>query len=80
MKEKLEQPIDYLTFTSGSTIQSFYRCILNTSVKLTNSKLFCIGPSTAKAAKNLGFHVDAIANPHTEEALFDLILKDNFHV
>jgi uroporphyrinogen III methyltransferase/synthase len=77
LSEKLTENIDYLTFTSGSTIQSFYRSTLNADLNLSKYKIYCIGPSTARAAQNLGYVVDGVANPHTEEAMFDLILKDN---
>jgi uroporphyrinogen-III synthase len=77
LTEKLAGEIDYLTFTSGSTIQSLYRSALNAEIDLSNYKIYCIGPSTARAAQNLGFSVQGTANPHTEEALFDLILKEN---
>ncbi|MGH2784575.1 MAG: uroporphyrinogen-III C-methyltransferase [Actinomycetota bacterium] len=55
--------IDLLTFASGGTVRAF--------VKLLGRKphrhafVACIGPVTAKAAKNAGLRVDAVAGEHT---------------
>lgn len=77
VEEILNQKIDYLTFTSGSTINSFHICVQQKAMNFKESKTYCIGPSTAKVANELGYKVDGIANPHTEEALMEMILKDN---
>lgn len=79
-QEKLSKTIDYLTFTSGSTLRSFDRYVQQNTMNIIESKMYCIGPSTAKVAAELGYKIDAIAEPYTEEALFDLILKDNKNV
>ncbi len=76
----LNHGIDYLTFTSGSTIKAFDACLKKAKIELNQNKLYCIGPSTAKVATSLGYLVGGIADPHTEEGLFDLIIKDNSHV
>ncbi|NOG56810.1 MAG: uroporphyrinogen-III synthase [Bacteroidetes bacterium] len=77
VEEILNQSIDYLTFTSGSTVRSFHTCVQHKAMNFIDSKTYCIGPSTAKVASELGFIIDGIAEPHTVDALFELIIKDN---
>ena len=64
------QEIDYITFTSGSTVKSF----MDLEVDMGNAKVVCIGPSTAEVAQQLGVKVDAVAYPHTEEGIIETII------
>jgi uroporphyrinogen III methyltransferase/synthase len=64
------QKIDFITFTSGSTVNSFIRL----GLRIRNEKVICIGPQTAKVAKENRLHVSAIANPHTIEGMVEALL------
>ena len=63
--------IDFITFTSGSAVQSF----VDNDLKITNQKVICIGPETALVADKLSVKVDAIANPHNIEGMIEQIKK-----
>jgi uroporphyrinogen-III synthase len=63
------QKIDYITFTSGSTVKSF----IELGFRPINEKIICIGPETAKIAKENNLVVSAIANPHTTEGMIEAI-------
>jgi uroporphyrinogen III methyltransferase / synthase len=55
--------IDVLTFASGGTVRAFMRLL---KAKPPSSvKVVCIGPVTAKAAREAGLRVDAVAKQHT---------------
>jgi len=73
----LHAGVDWLTFTSPSTAQNFVALVRETGLDPFNlpgaPKVACIGPTTAAAARNLGFHVDAVAKPHTTEGLLNAI-------
>jgi len=62
--------IDYITFTSGSTVRSF----LDLGVDIGDAKVVCIGPETAKVAKQLGVVVDAVAKPYTVDGIVAAIV------
>lgn len=65
------QHIDFITFTSGSTIESFTKLGIN----INSEKVICIGPETAKIANNNNISVAAIANPHTIEGMIDEMIR-----
>lgn len=69
LNEIVNQRIDYITFTSGSTIQSF----IDVGFEIQQEKIICIGPETAKVANQNGLNVSAIANPHTIEGMVEAI-------
>jgi uroporphyrinogen-III synthase len=56
---------DALTFTSASTVDGFMSAI--GALELPRS--VCIGPVTAKAARDRGLRVAGVATPHTIEGL-----------
>ena len=58
--------VDAVTFTSASTVRGFVRAL--GAVK-GNPRVVCIGPVTARAAREHGFTVHAVANPHTIDGL-----------
>jgi len=74
----LRAGVDWLTFTSPSTARNFVALVHNAGFDPFHlpgaPKVACIGPVTADAARELGFHVDAIAEPHTSEGLLNAIL------
>jgi uroporphyrinogen III methyltransferase/synthase len=55
--------IDILTFASGGTVRAFMRLLRGKPHRRT--KIVCIGPVTARAAKEAGLRVDAVAKEHT---------------
>ncbi len=58
--------VDAVTFTSASTVRGFVGALGR--VKGT-PKVVCIGPVTAREARQHGFTVHAVAKPHTIEGL-----------
>ena len=58
--------VDAVTFTSASTVRGFVRALRATR---GNPKVVCIGPVTAREAREHGFTVAAVARPHTIEGL-----------
>ena len=65
------QTIDFITFTSGSTVNSFIKL----GITLKNEKVICIGPETEKVAVQNNISVSATANPHTIEGMINSIKK-----
>jgi uroporphyrinogen-III synthase len=58
--------VDAVTFTSASTVRGF----LQAGGTLSRpTKVVCIGPVTAEAARAQGMSVHAVADPHTTEGL-----------
>ena len=71
----LSKNFDYLTFASGSAIEAFHKHMKAAGRKLLEEKIICIGPSTATVAKDLGYAISAIAEPHTAEGIVEAIKK-----
>jgi uroporphyrinogen III methyltransferase/synthase len=70
--------VDYITFTSSSTVSNFVKIIGAEFIKEFNSrvKVACIGPITAETAREYGFTVDVMPAQYTIEALLNSILQD----
>lgn len=64
--------IDVITFASGGTVAAFMRLLKEPPPRST--KIVCIGPVTAKAARAAGLRVSAVADPHTIPALAAAVL------
>lgn len=60
-----EGRVDAIAFTSASTVEGFARL----AGVAKGPEVVCIGPVTARAAREAGFHVRAVATPHTIEGL-----------
>ena len=75
LENVLNEGIDYLTFTSGSTYEAFHNNLKASLIKLNKEKTICIGPSTAQVVENFGQQVDAIASIHTTEGMIHTIEK-----
>jgi uroporphyrinogen-III synthase len=58
--------VDAVTFTSASTVRGFVGAL--GTVK-GDPKVICIGPVTAREAREHGLRVHAVASPHTIEGL-----------
>ena len=68
--------IHILTFTSASTVTNFVDMIeADDMAKLLKGVLVaCIGPVTARTARDLGLPVQVVADKHTIEGMVDSIL------
>lgn len=80
IKEEIEislhdKSYKYITFCSGSAIQSFHKQIAQSDEVLSEKVVVSIGPSTTRVAQNLGLKIDIEANPHTEDGIVEAILK-----
>lgn len=58
--------IDAVTFTSASTVRGFVRAM---GVVKGDPRVVCIGPVTAREAREHGLRVHAVADPHTVDGL-----------
>jgi uroporphyrinogen-III synthase len=58
--------VDAVAFTSASTVRGFVRAL---GAVRGNPKVVCIGPVTAREAREHGLRVAAVAKPHTMEGL-----------
>lgn len=63
--------VGLVTFTSPSTVRNFLDAVGEEALSVPAA---VIGPVTADAAKEAGFRVEAVAEPHTVEALVEATL------
>ncbi len=76
--EQLRDGIDWITFTSASTVNHFMEMIGKENIKrLKNKKIAVIGPVTASAAQDQGLAITCQANPHSIPALVEAIRKES---
>ncbi|WP_373482480.1 uroporphyrinogen-III synthase, partial [Acetobacterium sp.] len=69
--------VDYITFTSSTTVEFFVEKIGATHIDAINSaKAVSIGPQTSKKCLELGIDVDIEAETYTIQGMLDAILKD----
>ena len=72
--ELLQKPIDYITFTSSSTVRNFMDILGEENKNLIdNSKIAVIGPITRKTAEDLGFKISIEPKKYTVEELAEKI-------
>ncbi|MFN2614523.1 MAG: uroporphyrinogen-III synthase [Actinomycetota bacterium] len=64
--------IDVITFASGGTVRAFMKLVGDKPDGRT--KIVCIGPVTAAAARAAGLRVSAVASRHTIEGLLDAVV------
>jgi uroporphyrinogen-III synthase len=62
--------VDAITFTSASTVRGFVGAV---TVVRGNPKVVCIGPVTAREARERGLRVSAVARPHTIAGVVDAL-------
>lgn len=65
----LPTTIDVVTFTSGSCVKAY----VANNIHLPKAKIVCIGPSTAKVAKEMNLVVDVIPEEYTVEGMVNSI-------
>jgi uroporphyrinogen-III synthase len=62
-----------VTFTSASTVRGFVRLL---GAVRGAPRVVCIGPVTAREAREHGFVVHAVADPHTIEGLVAAVERE----
>jgi uroporphyrinogen-III synthase len=62
--------VDAITFTSASTVRGFVGAV---GVVRGDPRVVCIGPVTAREARERGMRVAAVARPHTIDGLVDAV-------
>ena len=71
-----ENGIDFVTFTSPSTLKGFVSIIGRELIKEAGKTRFvCIGPVTAKAASEMGLPVSGCADEHTDEGIVKKLIE-----
>jgi uroporphyrinogen III methyltransferase/synthase len=74
VRAALTQPLDGVTFTSGSTVRGLHALLSPAeALRATALPAYCIGPVTAGVARNAGFTVAVVSASHTVAALADAI-------
>lgn len=64
--------VDAVTFTSASTVRGFVGAL----GRVTGTpKVVCIGPVTAREARDHGFTVHAVARPHTADGIVEALVR-----
>ncbi|HEX2142843.1 MAG TPA: uroporphyrinogen-III synthase [Candidatus Limnocylindria bacterium] len=72
--DALEQPLDGITFTSGSTARGLVSLLPpEQRTRLTALPAYCIGPVTSAVARSLGFTTPVVASTHTAAGLAEAI-------
>ena len=73
----LKLGVDWITFTSPSTVQNFveilHRHKLDPFNLTGNPKVACIGPITERTAREEGFEVDLVAEKYTTEGFISAL-------
>jgi uroporphyrinogen III methyltransferase/synthase len=68
--------IDYITFTSSSTVRNFVSIIGSDKLEaLIGVKVLCIGPVTEQTAREMGISVTAVADEYTIDGLVKKLLE-----
>lgn len=78
LKELLkEKQVDYVTFTSSSTVRNFAELLGEDYRELLDGvRLASIGPITSKTARELGLTINIEAGEYTIDGLIDAVLED----
>ncbi|SJZ42423.1 uroporphyrinogen-III C-methyltransferase [Garciella nitratireducens] len=79
-KEKIKnllkkKEIDYVTFTSSSTVRNLIKILKNPKI-LQDIKLISIGPITSKAIENFGLNVYKQAKNYDIDGLIEILKQD----
>lgn len=72
--KRLAGAIDAVLFTSPSSVEGFSDATRSAGLE-QSYRVICIGPSTERSARDLGLHVDAVADPHTSEGLVEAVIS-----
>lgn len=72
-----ESKIDYITFTSSSTVKNFFDILGKENIeKIKDAKMLSIGPVTSSTIEMLGMKVYKEAQTYTIDGLMDIIIND----
>jgi uroporphyrinogen-III synthase len=72
----LRAGVDVITFTSSSTVRYFFDLLGDEVPAVTRgAKIICIGPITAKTARDLGLNVDGVAEEYTVPGLVSALTE-----
>jgi uroporphyrinogen III methyltransferase/synthase len=73
----MEGPVDFVTFTSSSTVRNFVECLGRERVEkiMAHARCASIGPITSQTAKELGLKVAIESDESTIPGLVEAILK-----
>jgi uroporphyrinogen III methyltransferase / synthase len=77
LQELLENgEVDCVTFTASSTVENFVRSLCDKEVGrlLSKTRIACIGPITAKTARDHGIRIDAEAEEYTIGGLVSAVV------
>lgn len=79
LEEIKQGNMDYLTFTSSSTVHNFVKIVGRENIERinNNTKIACIGPITADTARQYGFTVDINASEYTIQGLVEAIVEES---
>jgi uroporphyrinogen III methyltransferase/synthase len=67
--------MDWITFTSSSTVRSFFSAVDADLILRSPARMASIGPATSQALRGLGFPPDLEADEHTVAGLVEAIVK-----
>ena len=68
--------IDYVTFTSSSTVKNFFEPIPDQIRKSLHTHFVSIGPVTSQTLREYGFKPSREAKPHTMEGLVEALIQN----
>ena len=66
--------IDWITFTSSSTVKNFFDVMKSETHSLENVSLASIGPVTSTTLRQFGFTPTVEAEPYTIESIVNAIV------
>ena len=75
LQPKFLETITDITLTSPSTVEGLLKSVGVTNVISHKILIHCIGPITAKRAKNCGVKIENVAKIHTVDGLVDAIIS-----
>ncbi|GAE34929.1 uroporphyrinogen-III synthase [Halalkalibacter akibai] len=75
LEQVLNHSIDYITFTSSSTVHHFMQIIRQANIQI-QAKIACIGPIAAKTVQDYGLTVDVMPTTYTIDHLVEEIIAD----
>ncbi len=75
----LADEIDFITFTSSSTVRAFLQLVRGAGLKdsdLKRVKFACIGPVTQATLQEMGFRAEIVAREHTIPGLIEALIEE----
>lgn len=69
----LSGQVDIVTFTSSSTVRNLVAALDSDLTALAGTVVACIGPVTARTARDFGLRIDVVADRHTIPGLVEAI-------